>query len=439
MEEKQRVEIKYPELQFIKNKYYFVIDEEKGKKAGPFYNARKFKGGFAIVKKHSWSKWQILNQFGGLSKDSYENLDVDGYQNGYIKVEKEGLWYLRDEMGNLQGDGYKFIGVVTEEGYAAVVLNKKTKDAEWKIYDVANQKYSKNSFHTVKSISGEYAVVVKKQPVAPLIINGKTHEFETLDYNDYYYDFSKGLDNAVFSEEGFDTAEPVKSGISEIKRTSSSDWQLRDAKTGKLSEESFTELGGFSTGEEFARCKQYDGYYHFVDRDFVVSQDCYQNAQDYKNGFAEVTPVDQLERKETLVTYRDMLGRLSNEKTKSGEDFHKYYNGRIALRKLSALHFVDDVFCQGILKNERRKIAEMGRQILDNPDLSIEDKKKKYAQLVEGMETIKEIVEEKKEAGQQMIENKRQDDARRREEERKRKQKEKDNKDAFDDFLSSIK
>lgn len=437
MERKYDVEFKQPVLIVIKNKKYFVTDTKEEKKFGPFFDARDFNDGFALVKKHGWSKWQILNMNGALSKDSYEAIDGTGFKNGYLKVFKNGAWYLRDEMGNLQGDGYDLIDFVTKYGYAAVKLAGVDTD-KWKIFDIGNEKYSKETFAEITDLTDSYATV--KMPAKFITINGKTQQLEKVEGLGYrYYDFSEGLDKTILSEEEYAVASGVREGISAVKRTSSSDWQLRDAKTGKLSEESFTEFGGFPTGEEFARCRQYDGNYHFVDRDFVVSQDCYQKAQDYKNGFAEVTPVDQLDRKETLVTYRDMLGRLSNEKTKSGEDFHKYYNGRIALRKLSALHFVDDVFCQGILKNERRKISEMGRNIMEDDRFSLEDKKKKYSQLVEGMETIKEIVEEKKEAGQQMIENKRQDDARRREDERRRKQKEKDNKDAFDDFLSSIK
>lgn len=444
-EEKKYDEIKEPTFVMENGKYYFIT--ENGKKLGKFYEAIPFREGFALVRKHSWSKWQIMNKMGALSKDSYEEVDNWGFANGYLRVFKDKQWFLRDHMGDLYGSNFAHISFVTKEGYAAVQLNAPKKGGvqvympeqeTWKIFDIANDNLSRETFAEITDLTDGYAVV--KMPAKFITVNGKTQQLEKVAGSGYrYYDFTKGLVKAVLSEEEYAVASGVRAGVSAVKQTASSDSQLRDAKTGVLSKESFVEVGEFSADEEFAFCKQYDGYYHFVDKDFNVSTDYYDKVETYKNGFAVVTPADQIQRMDTLNTYRDMLGRVTNEKTKSGEDFYKYYNGQISLKKLSALHFVDEEFCKGILKIEARKVAYKAREIYENPNLSLQEKRRQYNALTEIMAESKDIVENKKEAGKKMIENKRQEDARRREEERRRRQNIQDNKDAFDDFLKSIK
>ena len=74
-----------------------------------------------------------------------------------------------------------------------------------------------------------------------------------------------------------------------------------------------------------------------------ANSEFFEKAHEYKDGFAivkkKLSDDDQ---------YRDLLGRVTNEKTASGNDYYKFITDKIELKDIEVLHFADDIFFNGI-------------------------------------------------------------------------------------------
>lgn len=384
-------------------KVYYILPN--GKKSKVFDEGREFTEGYAAVRKGK--KWFFMDENGKLSKDSY-SYAVD-YCCGYAVVNcQDGKDRYRNRKGILSEESFDRAYGFTDSGFAVVEKNGKE-------YLFTGTSLSE-SFAKVSSINEGYATVKN-------FLEDGTAEKEWRYLN---------LDTWQLSEDSFQFVYPVENGFSKVACAGDShQLRIRRAEDGMLSEESFTLVENFKKDEEFARVNTGEVYY--IDKDLTLwKDDKYLKAGEYQNGFAQVY------FHENVIRFRDMLGRHSDNKTKSGEDFYKYYNGGISINKLSALHFIDKRFCDGILRIERRKIEERARAI-HNSDLDNKTKKQKYAALVEEMNVIKKTVSEKQSKGILMDKNAREADAKRREAERKRKAEIKEDKQAYNELLDSLK
>ena len=384
-------------------KVYYILPN--GKKSKVFDGGREFTEGFVVVRKGS--KYYFMDANGKLSKDWYEY--AGEYNCGYSLVEdKDGNKRYRDLQGNLSEAfdlAYEFIN-----GYGVVVQNGKQY-----LFDGAR---SAQGFAQISNISEGYAAVKN-------FLEDGTAEKEWR-----YLNIKPGC--WQLSEDSFQEAYPVVNGFSKVVCAGDShQLRIRRAEDGMLSEV-IEGADKFKADEEFTRVNV-DGSQCYLDKDLKLwKDDKYLKAGEYQNGFAQVY------FHENVIRFRDMLGRHSDNKTKSGEDFYKYYNGGISINKLSALHFIDKRFCDGVLRIERRRIEEKAR-IIHNSDLDNKTKKAKYAALVEEMDAIKRIVSEKQSKGILMEKNAREADAKRREAERKRRAEIKEDEEAYNQLLDSLK
>ncbi|MBO5395172.1 MAG: hypothetical protein J6A28_04680 [Clostridia bacterium] len=392
-----------PRLKKIdENKYYFVFQGKQTSRT--FYAASAFSDGFAAVKKHSWSDWQFLDMQNNLSKDSYAEV-VKTYTNGYAIVRKNshGPVQFRDKEGKLLEHAFSEAWQMTKDGIALVKC-----DNEYYYYDGKNLS---DDYYAAATESNEGYSIVRLEDYLYHYRNSKTGEVE---------------------EEGFSDARRVQSGFAAVRGQGGGrghKWQYRRMSDGALSQE-FSHVYTFSDDEEFAFAQIEDiESFCFVDRDLNTSE-VFANAQPYDKGFAMVV-------KDGKQGVRDMLGRVTETNTKSGEDFYKYYNGQLSLGKMSALHFVDEKFCAAILKHEKRKFQELGKAIYSS-DLPLNQKKSKYETLLAELALVEETIDDKRKKGNEMIEARKADDAKRRALERKKREAEKADKAAFDEFLGKL-
>ncbi|MBE7073956.1 MAG: hypothetical protein E7379_02580 [Clostridiales bacterium] len=71
--------------------------------------------------------------------------------------------------------------------------------------------------------------------------------------------------------------------------------------------------------------------------------ECFVKAHQYVDGFAIVK-----KSAEDDDQYRDLLGRITNEKSESGNIFFKYICSQLEIEDIAPLHFADDIFYTGI-------------------------------------------------------------------------------------------
>lgn len=384
-------------------KVYYILPN--GKKSKVFDGGRDFAEGYAAVRKGK--KWFFMDENGKLSKDWYAH--ASEHCCGYSLVEdREGKKRYRDLDGNLSEAfdwAYEFMN-----GYGVVI-----QEGKQYFFDGAR---SIQGYAQISCINEEYAAV-------KMFLEDGSAEKEWRYIN---------LKNMKVSDDKYAQANHVVNGFSKVVicPNDPQPMRMRRAEDGMLSQDSFDFVSNFKADEEFT-CVNVDGTPYYLDKDLKLWKDeKYYSAGEYENGFAQVR------FNENIARYRDMLGRHSDNKTKSGEDFYKYYNGGISINKLSALHFIDKRFCDGILRIERRKIEQKAR-IIHNSQLDNKTKKAKYNALVEEMNAIKKIVSEKQSKGILMEKNAREAEARRRAEEKKKRDEAREDSAAFNELLDSLK
>ncbi len=107
-----------------------------------------------------------------------------------------------------------------------------------------------------------------------------------------------------------------------------------------------------------------DKYFRFRDDEGNLS--CYfKIIKDYEEGFALVLPQSNKWK------YRDMLGRISKGKTKSGVAFYKLYKGILNVEDLDYHFFSDDIFVQGVIKLIKDKYTHLAQDKVNDLKIAI--------------------------------------------------------------------
>ncbi|MBE7073957.1 MAG: hypothetical protein E7379_02585 [Clostridiales bacterium] len=107
----------------------------------------------------------------------------------------------------------------------------------------------------------------------------------------------------------------------------------------------------------------------------------FYEASFYQDGFAKVRKT-----KDSELQYIDLLGRITNEKTKSGEQFFQYILGEIPYESLFLDHFSDNLFCIGVKQQILQKAKTLAKERYNS---GIPVNKKDFEKAIE--KTFKEI------------------------------------------------
>jgi len=186
------------------------------------------------------------------------------------------------------------------------------------------------------------------------------------------------------------------------------------------------------------------GHYWFIEKNGKVSESFYQ-AEDYKNGFAQIR-----KSKKSPLQWRDLLGRTTDEPTRSGVAFNHFCEGIVSLSDLEVIHFADEIFCQGIKDEIVRQLKERLKSefiagVIINKTRYQEKVDKSFRYIDNAhIEALKIIKNRKREEEERRLAAQREDEERRlaaQREERERENAERARQNAFDDtfqYLESL-
>lgn len=163
--------------------------------------------------------------------------------------------------------------------------------------------------------------------------------------------------NGRHSEEFF-RASDYHDGVALVQPVEDGEFYLRD-KNGKLSQP-FECAGEYKDGFYLVKCPDEKGY-RFVSNQGKTVSEMFEQATSYQNGFAKVRFAGDIE-----FSFRDMLGRISENETASGRDFYLFVNGVVSLKDLNKKYFEDEVFTKAVIKILKQQAKEKYREAMTN-------------------------------------------------------------------------
>lgn len=97
----------------------------------------------------------------------------------------------------------------------------------------------------------------------------------------------------------------------------------------------------------------------FVDTEGNECEDRFVQASNYHYGFARVQKEGDLK-----IYYRDMLGRISEDRTLSGEEFFKFASGEIQLEEIDKSFFENEDFARGVVGIIKNRAISLRQEAL---------------------------------------------------------------------------